>query len=338
MVLDYTMPRYEGRLPGHPFLDRIKRHRYRSAFTKFKYYPALKRRWKRFKEFSRRHMKVSEEKYTQKTLEKAKLDYDVIIAESDVIWAPCFADKTFDRSFFLALDSMGGLRKIAYAPSLSCASLDPGLEDEFRELLKGLDAISSRDKTGCELVQLYTDKPVQQVIDPVLLLPQEAYDDIVSPRLTSKPYVFVYNLGKSRQLMEEAREYANKRSLELFEITLDVFRHDTADVLIKDASVEDFLSGIKYADIVFTDSFHALCFSLLFHKPFYAFSRKLFNGKVEDILRMTGLYDRYVSPDARQEACGSIEWDRIDSLLAEKRKESGTWLINALKGTEVYDA
>lgn len=138
--------------------------------------------------------------------------------------------------------------------------------------------------------------------------------------------------------MEEAREYANKRSLELFEITLDVFRHDTADVLIKDASVEDFLSGIKHAEIVFTDSFHALCFSLLFHKPFYAFSRKLFNGRVEDILRMTGLYDRYVSPDASCESCGSIDWERIDSLLAEKRKESGTWLINALKGTEAYDA
>ena len=51
-------------------------------------------------------MQTSKIKYVQSKLETAKLNYDCVICESDVIWSPGFSGGHFDKSFFLALESM----------------------------------------------------------------------------------------------------------------------------------------------------------------------------------------------------------------------------------------
>lgn len=64
---------------------------------------------------------------------------------------------------------------------------------------------------------------------------------------------------------------------------------------VGDAGVEDFLSAIKNAEVVITNSFHATLFSILFRKPFYTVAVTKTGSRVKDFLPSVGLQDRIIS-------------------------------------------
>ncbi len=56
------------------------------------------------------------------------------------------------------------------------------------------------------------------------------------------------------------------------------------------ATPQDFLSYIKFADAVFTDSFHACVFSQVFQKQYYVFGRNEFAKMSNRITTLTHLF------------------------------------------------
>ena len=234
-------------------------------------------------------MSVSKEAYTQKTLNAAKLNYDTVICESDVIWSPGFCGGHFDRSFFLALDSMKAMRRVAYAPSMADGTLREGQEKELKSLLLHIDQISCRESYEKQILERLTDKKVTHVADPVLLLQEGDYAPILGEPLAEGRYHYV---------------------------------------CYEAAGIEDFLSAVKYAECVFTNSFHAICFSVIFHRDFYAFSRA-YAGKVKDICHTLGAYGRYV-PDGEGICEEEVDYVRVDRKWKEFRERSQRWLKNAL--------
>ena len=72
------------------------------------------------------------------------------------------------------------------------------------------------------------------------------------------------------------------------------------DLQLFDAIPQDFLSYILYSEMVFTDSFHASVFSLIFHKQFFAFGRtehKEMNNRLETLTKMFHTEERFISND-----------------------------------------
>jgi len=115
------------------------------------------------------------------------------------------------------------------------------------------------------------------------------------------------------------KEYAKKRKLKVVELSRypwEVFRHKT----ILDAGIEDFLSLIANAEVVFSNSFHAVCFSLLFEKEFYAFSRKT-GRKIEDICNVVGLDNRFITSNGYI-CTEKINWEDINKNLDNCRQHS----------------
>ena len=80
--------------------------------------------------------------------------------------------------------------------------------------------------------------------------------------------------------------------------------------------------------MVFTNSFHAICFSILFEVQFYAFSRSC-AGKVKDICDTFGLQDRYFEDDNFVE-CGNIDYSELNKKRKNLSIQSQNWLISAL--------
>ena len=59
---------------------------------------------------------------------------------------------------------------------------------------------------------------------------------------------------------------------------------DFGDIQVYDAAPQDFLSYIKYAEMIFTDSFHATAFASIFQKQYVVFGRterKEMNNRIE---------------------------------------------------------
>lgn len=329
-IIDYTMPILEGQNLHYPFLYDLKKKRPKRCLRELISWRVYQTRYKKFQSFIKRELQTSKIKYVQKSLEMATLDYDCIICESDVIWSPGFSGGHFDRSFFLALKSMSQMKRIAYAPSMANGDLTEAQKAELKELLTYPQYISCRESYEKCILEKYTDKEVTYVMDPVFLLDREEYDRICPPP-HKKKYLFLYlPVDDNLSLRKSATDYANSHNLDIIEINtyLKNYKRDNI-ICIGDAGIEEFLSAIKYADVVFTNSFHAICFSVIFNVQFYAFSRA-YAGKVKDICEVLGLSKRYF-PDDHFEEQPPIDYAKVNMVKDRLVEKSRMWLQSALE-------
>lgn len=331
-IIDYTMPTLEGQNLKHPIWSSFCGLHPRSFLYYIKNYRMYQKRFQKFNEFIERNICKSKNKYTQKTLDEATLDYGCVICESDVIWAPGFCGGHFDKSFFMALKSMQNMKKIAYAPSMSDGDLNESQGEELSELLRYPDMISCRESYEKAILEKYTDKKIEHVLDPVMLLDKKDYLPICAKRIIPEKYLLLYlPVDDNIKLRNYAEEYARENELKIIEINTKLHDYENGNVkCIGDAGIEEFLSAINYADVVFTNSFHAICFSILFNVQFYAFSRA-YAGKVKDICKVFGLENRFFVDDNFVEQ-KLIDYEEVNMRYEQLKEHSIHWLENALQG------
>ena len=331
-IIDYTMPILENTHRRMPLIDSIFHCRIKTAFKQIVTFSAYKERLQKFDSFISKHLIVSMQKYTQGSLDSAVLPYDAVICESDVIWSPGFCGGHFDKSFFLASKSMSKMKRVAYAPSMANGDLNSEQEIEFRGLLRYVDYISCRESYEKEIIGKYTDKPVTHVIDPVMRLSEKDYLPITAERLVSEKYILLYlPVDDNKKLRINALEYARKNCLDIVEISTKLKSVNKKNYkCFPAAGVDEFLSAIRNAECIFTNSFHAICFSVIFQKEFYAFSRR-YAGKVQDICKILGLEERYFASDEFCEK-SAINFPEVHSKLLELKEQSEEWIIKSLRG------
>ena len=138
-LIFYTRPNQENHRLRFGVWDSFKQGNMRGVIGKTLKHVRGRVRHARFERFLHTHERYSRN-YTRAQLNAAKLPYDTLICESDVIWSSEITDGVLDPAYFLALDSMRGLRKIAYAPSLNEGPEDDGQAGEIREYAREFDA------------------------------------------------------------------------------------------------------------------------------------------------------------------------------------------------------
>lgn len=90
-------------------------------------------------------------------------------------------------------------------------------------------------------------------------------------------------------------------------------------------SVEQYLSFIKNAELLITDSFHGACFAILFKRPFLSLGNaSRGNSRFESLFR-----------DLKIEDTQNIDWEKIDRQIAVRRAQSIEWLKSALDKKEI---
>lgn len=100
-----------------------------------------------------------------------------------------------------------------------------------------------------------------------------------------------------------------------------------------DAGVEEFLSLVKHAECIVTNSYHGILFSIIYKRPFYLFSREQCDTKNAQVLQMLDL--RECSMVTGEELLNNaIDYDRVHKIIALRRKQSLSVLIDELKGLE----
>lgn len=104
------------------------------------------------------------------------------------------------------------------------------------------------------------------------------------------------------------------------------------------ADPADFLTLIRNAKYVITDSFHGAVFSLMFHKDFCLLERikndkvSPMNVRLYDLLEMVGLED-HIQHDAAGVAAvlqKHIDFAAVDAKLAARAEQSRDYLRRAL--------
>lgn len=217
---------------------------------------------------------------------------------------------------------------ISYAASFGVSDVDNDVKPIFQKYLPRLRSISVREDRGAELVKEMTGLDAVVVLDPTLMLNTEQWNTITRGFVPNDDlYVLTYFLGKPSDKQEQTiQAYAKEHGYRVRRIL------DLRDKETYVAGPRDFVELFSKAQYVFTDSYHACCFSILYHRQFTVFNRAgmegnaNMNSRIETLFRLFDL-DSVVMDEG---LAPRIDYKKVDQLLARHRIESQAWLDKAM--------
>jgi len=283
---------------------------------------------RRFQQFRQYYLPLSRRAYTSLDgLVANPPQVDVLICGSDQVWnihTPSCGG--FDPVFFLGFPARDGARRVSYAACMGDtqpAELPPAA----KHFIERLDHISVRDgKTAAAIFEL-TGREATHVLDPSCLTD---YSPITPSPMERNPYVFLYHYGHTPWL---------DRCLSLIQKQMNipvvsVFGRSGARVRhMSTAGPLQWLSLMRHAEFVITNSFHGTCFSLIWRKQFVVLP--IGGGRqfrLEGILQIAGLEDRLACDEEQLRAAlaTSVNHEASELRLGEARERSFSFLQEAL--------
>lgn len=236
--------------------------------------------------------------------------------------------------------------KIAYAASFGGNYVYPSRtqKNSMKYHFQKFDAISVREKVAVKALATQYDVTAEHVLDPVFICDKERYVELAAKSSVQqrKKSIFAYILdiddGKLSLLLSLAEKTGAKYNI----ITdknreNEFFEGKYKDDLTLNSSVEDWLAHIMNSSLVVTDSFHGMCFAIIFHKPFIVVVNKDRGAdRFYSLAELLGVQDRlFDSPQVAMQnfdmlMAQSVDWSKIESNLEKCRQKSRQWLENAL--------
>ncbi len=234
-------------------------------------------------------------------------------------------------------------KKIGYALSIGRRDVEYSLYDkkEISYYLKKFDDISVREKTAVAQMKDIFGITTDWVLDPVFLCEKKWYEKVGKKYCRrEKAGIFAYILDLNNEIESEIMKVAEKME-ETVQIFTDAARKITEERRItfetlNEISVEKWLGEMINSRFVIADSFHGICFAIIFHKNFIALRNHYRGGtRFDSILSMLGLEDRLIEDinDLFETDLlnREIDFDKVEKKLSMEKNKSFMWLKNALK-------
>lgn len=288
-----------------------------------------------FEQFYKTYLHVGKKKYTttQQLMENPPV-YDGYVVGSDQTWNPFVANSP--EAFFLPFVENKS-KKGSYGPSLAVKSLSDEKEKEYRKKLSNFSFLSCREQDGAQLLSRITQKEVKCVLDPTLLLSAKEWGKYCEFEIPKEPYILVYFLGEKsehRRAVEKIQKLTNWKIISLPAAYLEMENNDYKKVW---GGPKEFLSLIRGAALICTDSFHGTMFSINFQRNFFSFckssdSEELSeNSRLYSALNIFGLSNRIIhNMDNLTAEDISIDYKNVIPILEEQRRDSIEYLENML--------
>ncbi|ONI41750.1 hypothetical protein AN396_03195 [Candidatus Epulonipiscium fishelsonii] len=255
--------------------------------------------------------------------------YDIFICGSDQIWGCNFGMPLYNLPHMALAFANADKIKLGYAVSMGGAYLTDDKKTALKEPTQKLDYISVREKSAIPFISELSDKSVESVLDPTLLLLRKDWDTFKNDTYnTTAPYIFCYVLRSSKGLVSYIKQLSQTMGYNI-------------KILPKNSMPVDFINLIANAEYVITDSFHGTVFSIIFNKQFISCytnniqSDYSMNMRMKDLLKTFNLYNRYLGMDATAENYlnlinSKIDYSKVNQILELERAKSLAFLEKAL--------
>lgn len=298
--------------------EQIKNKVKTMCFFKKKYHKT-----KYFYKFSKRNMK----EFYLKNNDLSYFDYLVI--GSDQVWNP----KYIDENNFLLYKPTINQNVFSYAASLGVENIPEKYHSKFIDALKNYKAISVREESGKKAISKVTDKKIEVVLDPTLLLNSKEWLEIQKkPKKMEKKekYILCYFLGEPKESEKNSiKEYAKKNNYKIINLT------DPNDDYYS-TGPEEFVYLINNSIMVCTDSFHACVFSFIFNKPFVVFKRKgcsdYMYSRIDNLIKKFNLKNREYNGVNINDLNLMNNYEESYKILENEKSKSINYIIEALSG------
>lgn len=269
-------------------------------------------------------------RYCQKAdYKKIDSEYDFFFSGSDQVWNGERIE--FIDHYFLRFASPH--KRIAWAPSIGTKEVAKYNQRAYKKYMDEFRALSVREKSGNILIRELTGKEATVLADPVCLLSKEEWLSLAKTstiKCSSQKYVLLFFLdAPNAEVTETINNYISSLPEQ---VNIYTFGYNHSERFQRcthiDGGPADFLRLISDAEIVFTDSYHATMFSVIFHKCFTVFERNYSTGgqssRILDLLSTAGLNQCFNCIQSTQ----TISYEKADEYLKNCRKSAVDYLAN----------
>ena len=269
---------------------------------------------------------------------------DTILLGSDQVWNY----KLFRNDAFFLNFCDEKTKEIAYASSYGMDYLTTYYEYQSKyplqnKLMKRFDYISVREKDAIGISEREFNVKAEHVLDPVFLLDSSVYEKVANGAINKyeQPYLTSYFLKATdmyNKLLQYISDYLNLKMVNMGtgdKPQIEEQSKKTVGGCCENLSVEEWINNIKNSEFVVTDSFHCLCFAIIFRKRFVIIQKNWGLSRIVSLLEMLGLGERRIEnfEEIKQKEYlleKEINYDEVYDKLNKKRVESLSWLNTAI--------
>lgn len=251
---------------------------------------------------------------------------NTFIVGSDQVFRP-YLNKRIADTFLLDFADTNA-KKIAFSASFG-VNKEKFLKEnsqqsieKIKQALKSFDYISIREKSGIEICRDVLGINAKWIIDPVFVLDKSKYNELIfnSKKDFSGNIVSCIFEKQNNKLDKYLEKKYHKKVVELWHSNL---------------SVEDWLNAIKNCEFLVTNSYHAMCFAIIFNKPFIALSKDMgASARFESLFEMLNIKDQSINDikEIYERNCiFEVDYDVVNKRIEEERQKGLDFLKMALK-------
>lgn len=291
--------------------------------------PAIRINYEKLERFYTEKFNRSKKVYTKENFNEIVADeqIDGFVCGSDTIF--CVDEFGLDDGYYANYPVMKNGYSIAYAASFGDSHFDETTYPLLNERLNNFKALGIRENWMIPYIKKHSVTPVQHVLDPTLLLTQKDYERIAVPeRLEVEKYLLLYARRYNKKMFDYAEALATKNSWKIIDISLRATNAEKHRMFYE-AGVEEFLSLVKHAEYIVTNSFHGMIVGVHYRRPFVIFSREQCDIKIDEVLDVFGLQDRKMVT-GEETVNDAIDYIAVHKKIQETAKGSVEYLSNAL--------
>ena len=196
--------------------------------------------------------------------------------------------------------------------------------EHMKTSLKSFDFISVREKSGVEICKELFEVDAEWIIDPVFIIDKSNYDELI--KNSTKDFsnkIVSYVLDTNKEYKNAHKYFSKKYNLEVIELANS------------NESIENWLAAIKNCEFLITDSFHGMCFAIIFNKPFICLANKQRGAsRFESILEMLNIENQCINDvnEIYEKDCiFKVDYEKVNQRIAEEAQKGLDFLKKALE-------
>lgn len=284
-------------------------------------------RYSRFKEFTNKYIKMSKYVISKDNIPyNIQNEYDFFVTGSDQVWNPNFY---FNSEIdFLTFAKKG--QRIAFSPSFGVNTIPEKNREGYSKWINGMDYLSVRENAGAKIIKTLTGRESVVLVDPTMLLSKKEWCNIAQmPQIKLKnKYILSYFLGnKDKEAEDMINNIAKKNNFEVINLL------DMGNKFIYSINPNEFLALINNAELVCTDSFHGIVFSIIMKSPFVVFNRKdkevSMNSRIDTLLSLFNMKNR-ISNNINNDEIFQINFDESEKIIKQEKEKALNYLKMSL--------
>lgn len=286
----------------------------------------INRKWSFSFDFQRKYLKTT--KSIDKNCEDLNQNANTFITGSDQVFRPIYTQGKLEQ--YLLDFAKPEAKKIAFSASFGVGKEDflkensKEIIEHMKKSLQSFDFISVREKSGVEICKDVLGVDAEWIIDPVFILEKAKYEELINNATKDYSNEIVSYVLDNNKSYDKAYKHLEKQ-----------YCSKVVKLADSNESVENWLSAIKNCKLFVTDSFHGVCFALIFNKPFICISNKSRGAaRFDSILEMLNIENQCINSIDEiytKDCIFKVDYEKVDRRIEEERQKGLAFLQKALE-------